>query len=91
MVGVRRLWSGDASADAVLRCPDGPAAGSVAAGGAFSATPLQRSKRGARLAHVLEAIEAMHRAGIWLELTTLIIPGHNDGDDEKFSCRPGEW
>jgi pyruvate formate lyase activating enzyme len=37
---------------------------------------------GARLAHVLEAIEAMYRAGIWLELTTLVIPGHNDGDDE---------
>ena len=37
---------------------------------------------GARLAHVLESIEAMHRAGIWLELTTLIIPGHNDGDAE---------
>jgi pyruvate formate lyase activating enzyme len=37
---------------------------------------------GARLAHVLEAIEAMHRAGIWLELTTLVIPGHNDDDAE---------
>ncbi len=33
---------------------------------------------GARLAHVLEAIVAMRRAGIWLELTTLVIPGHND-------------
>ncbi|MDP2349657.1 MAG: AmmeMemoRadiSam system radical SAM enzyme [Chloroflexota bacterium] len=37
---------------------------------------------GARLRHVLEAIEAMHRAGIWLEVTTLVIPGHNDGDVE---------
>ncbi len=37
---------------------------------------------GARLAPVLEAIEAMHRAGIWLEVTTLVIPGHNDGDAE---------
>lgn len=37
---------------------------------------------GARLAHVLEAIEAMAAAGIWLELTTLIIPGHNDGEAE---------
>ena len=37
---------------------------------------------GARLAHVLEAIEALHRAGIWLELTTLVIPGHNDSDEE---------
>ncbi len=35
---------------------------------------------GARLAPVLEAIVAMRRAGIWLELTTLVIPGHNDDD-----------
>jgi len=33
---------------------------------------------GARLAHVLTAIEAMRDAGIWLELTTLVIPGHTD-------------
>jgi len=37
---------------------------------------------GARLAHVLDAIVAMRRAGIWLELTTLVIPGHNDSDPE---------
>ncbi|OGO55773.1 MAG: AmmeMemoRadiSam system radical SAM enzyme [Chloroflexi bacterium RBG_16_72_14] len=37
---------------------------------------------GARLAHVLEAIVAMRRAGIWLEVTTLVIPGHNDSDAE---------
>lgn len=37
---------------------------------------------GARLAHVLEAIEAYHGAGTWLELTTLVIPGHNDSDAE---------
>jgi pyruvate formate lyase activating enzyme len=37
---------------------------------------------GARLAHVLESIEAMRRAGIWLELTTLIIPGHNDDEGQ---------
>ncbi len=37
---------------------------------------------GARLAHVLEAIVAMRRAGIWLELTTLIVPGHNDDPAE---------
>jgi len=35
---------------------------------------------GARLAPVLEAILAMRKAGIWLELTTLVIPGHNDDD-----------
>ena len=33
---------------------------------------------GARLAPVLDAIVAMRQAGIWLELTTLVIPGHND-------------
>ena len=35
---------------------------------------------GARLAPVLESIVAMRRAGIWLELTTLVIPGHNDDE-----------
>jgi pyruvate formate lyase activating enzyme len=37
---------------------------------------------GARLAHVLEAIVAMRDAGIWLEITTLVIPGRNDTDAE---------
>jgi len=37
---------------------------------------------GARLAPVLESIVAMRRAGIWLELTTLIIPGRNDDEAE---------
>lgn len=37
---------------------------------------------GARLAPVLEGIVAMRRAGIWLEITTLVIPGHNDGEAE---------
>jgi pyruvate formate lyase activating enzyme len=37
---------------------------------------------GARLAHVLDAIVAMRRAGIWLEITTLVIPGRNDSDGE---------
>ena len=36
----------------------------------------------ARLAHVLDAIVAYRDVGIWLELTTLVIPGSNDGDDE---------
>lgn len=35
---------------------------------------------GARLAPVLEAIEAYRRAGVWLEITTLIIPGANDDE-----------
>ena len=33
---------------------------------------------GARLKHVLESIEYMKEKGIWVELTTLIIPGLND-------------
>ena len=37
---------------------------------------------GARLAHVLEALEAYRRAGVWLEVTTLIIPGENDDAGE---------
>ena len=37
---------------------------------------------GARLAPVLEAILAMRAAGIWLEITTLVIPGHNDSPGE---------
>jgi pyruvate formate lyase activating enzyme len=35
---------------------------------------------GARLAPVLVAIEAYRRAGVWLELTTLLIPGANDDE-----------
>ena len=37
---------------------------------------------GARLDRVLEAIKLYHEAGIWTELTTLIIPGLNDGPEE---------
>ena len=37
---------------------------------------------GARLPPVLDSIVAMRKAGIWLELTTLIIPGRNDNDAE---------
>ena len=36
----------------------------------------------ARLAEVLESIIEYHRLGIWIELTTLIIPGLNDSDAE---------
>jgi pyruvate formate lyase activating enzyme len=38
---------------------------------------------GAQLAKVLDTIEYVATStGTWLELTTLLIPGHNDGDDE---------
>ncbi len=41
-----------------------------------------RTVCGGRLAPVLDSIIAMRRSGIWLELTTLIIPGRNDDDAE---------
>lgn len=37
---------------------------------------------GGRLAPVLDAIRYMKKAGIWVEITTLLIPGSNDSDDE---------
>ncbi len=36
----------------------------------------------ARLSEVLDSIVEYHRQGIWLELTTLIIPGLNDSETE---------
>jgi len=37
---------------------------------------------GGRLQPILETIRSLHRAGIWLEVVTLLIPGFNDSDDE---------
>ncbi|HBG45827.1 MAG TPA: AmmeMemoRadiSam system radical SAM enzyme [Deltaproteobacteria bacterium] len=37
---------------------------------------------GARLAPVLESIERMRKIGVWVEITTLLIPGMNDSDEE---------
>jgi len=37
---------------------------------------------GARLEPVLETIKRMHEMGIWVEVTTLIIPGQNDREEE---------
>lgn len=36
---------------------------------------------GARLQPVLETIKLMKELGVWVEVTTLIIPGHNDSED----------
>lgn len=36
----------------------------------------------ARLQPVLDTIRRLHAAGIWTEVTTLIVPGENDSDDE---------
>jgi pyruvate formate lyase activating enzyme len=33
---------------------------------------------GAGLQPVLDTIRALHEAGVWIEVTTLLIPGHND-------------
>ncbi|RLC77841.1 MAG: AmmeMemoRadiSam system radical SAM enzyme [Chloroflexi bacterium] len=37
---------------------------------------------GARLQPVLESLKKMKEMGIWVEVTTLVIPGLNDSDDE---------
>ncbi len=37
---------------------------------------------GARLAPVLETVARLHGLGVWLEITTLIIPGLNDSAEE---------
>ena len=37
---------------------------------------------GANLAAVLANLKLIRRLGIWLEVTTLVIPGFNDGDEE---------
>ncbi len=37
---------------------------------------------GARLQPVLDAIRLYRKLGIWVEITTLVIPGHNDSDAE---------
>ncbi len=41
-----------------------------------------RSQCGARLEPVLETLRTMKRMGIWLEVTTLVIPGQNDSPEE---------
>jgi pyruvate formate lyase activating enzyme len=41
-----------------------------------------RNTCGSRLGPVLEAIECMKRLGIWVEVTTLIVPGMNDSEKE---------
>jgi pyruvate formate lyase activating enzyme len=38
--------------------------------------------QGGTLRNVLDGIERVHKAGLWLEVVTLIVPGFNDGEDE---------
>lgn len=40
---------------------------------------------GARLGPVLETVRLMRALGVWLEVTTLVVPGLNDGPDELAS------
>ena len=37
---------------------------------------------GANVRPVLDSIERVHQGGVWVEVTTLVIPGLNDSDDE---------
>jgi len=37
---------------------------------------------GGRLQPVLDSIQKMHQDGVWVEVTTLLIPGENDSDEE---------
>ena len=41
-----------------------------------------RNQCGARLQPVLDGLRAMKEQGIWVEVTTLLIPGLNDGEEE---------
>ncbi|MEN6479466.1 MAG: AmmeMemoRadiSam system radical SAM enzyme [Anaerolineales bacterium] len=50
-----------------------------------------RQQCGARLQPVLDNLIRLKRAGVWIEVTTLVIPGLNDGEDElraiaRFIC-----
>jgi pyruvate formate lyase activating enzyme len=41
---------------------------------------------GASLKPVLDTIRLMHELKIWIEVTTLLIPGFNDGEEELKEC-----
>ncbi len=47
----------------------------------FSET-FYRNVAGAKLAPVLENVALMHSLGVWVEITTLLIPGLNDSQNE---------
>jgi pyruvate formate lyase activating enzyme len=44
-----------------------------------------RTMTGGRLKPVLDSIRRLHQMGVWTEVTTLLIPGLNDSDDELCS------
>jgi pyruvate formate lyase activating enzyme len=37
---------------------------------------------GGRLEPILETVQWLHRAGVWVEIVTLLVPGFNDGEHE---------
>jgi len=43
---------------------------------------IYRQHVGARLQPVLDSLKKMKELGIWVEVTTLVVPGINDGEDE---------
>jgi pyruvate formate lyase activating enzyme len=47
----------------------------------FRDESYRRSSRG-RLAPVLDAVRLYHDLGVWTEVTTLVVPGLNDSDEE---------
>jgi pyruvate formate lyase activating enzyme len=48
----------------------------------FFSDILYRKICGARLQPVLETIKLYRELGIWIEITTLVIPSHNDSEDQ---------
>jgi len=48
----------------------------------FFSEESYRRNCAASLAPVLESIKLMHHLGIWVEVTTLVIPGENDKEEE---------
>jgi pyruvate formate lyase activating enzyme len=80
--GLKNVWvtNGFMSADALEMAAPYMDAANVDLK-AFS-DDFYRQQCGARLSPVLETLRAMKRLGIWVEVTTLIIPGLNDDPEE---------
>lgn len=46
----------------------------------------QYRKLGGVLQHVLDAIQAAHELGLWVEVVTLVVPGMNDSNEELWDA-----
>jgi pyruvate formate lyase activating enzyme len=44
-------------------------------------TDFYRKKIGAKLENVLECLKSLKRHGVWVEVTTLVVPGYDDDED----------